>query len=58
METYSEPMREGVAAEVAALPTDELALLLCYFYQRGGPGLELVQAEYDKRILHHTPTTR
>lgn len=56
-EQYSPDMAEWVAKQFARTPDKELARLVAYYQQRGGPGLALVLAEQAARNLLPQPLT-
>jgi len=52
-EVYSPHMEATVRAQLQQEGALELARLLAYFRQRGGPGLVLVEAELRERAQRH-----
>lgn len=56
MEAYSPEMAQWVAKVLRQASPKDFDNLRKYYQQRGGPGLELVQAEIQQRQLANTPT--
>jgi hypothetical protein len=52
-EVYSPHLTAAVQAHLQQQGAQELARLLAYFRQRGGPGLALVEAELREREKRH-----
>ena len=55
METYSLPMAQAVRKELRAASPARLVELATYYAKRQGPGLGLLEEEYQQRGLPFPP---